>query len=247
KVREQARRAARSALLAGITTVRDLGDRDFVLLTLRDEFARDAAAGPSLLVAAPPITRPAGPCWVLGGGWRGVEDVREAVRARGARGVDVIKVMVTGGALTPGSANGDVQYSPEELAAIVAEAHHHGLTVTGHAKCARGILAAANAGFDGIEHGLFDAPLPDQAGVDAIAAAGLYVSNTAAFSPPPEPTARLREIENGFAVMRSAGIRLILTSDAGINPSVAHDALPHGVLRLPRIGMSNVEALRAVT
>lgn len=99
--------------------------------------------------------------------------------------------------------------------------------------------------FDGIEHGLFET-LPDPAVADAIAAAGLYVSDTAAFTPP-APTPRLREIENGFAVMRSAGVRLVLTSDAGINPSVPHNALPHRVVQMPCIGTTNVEALRAVT
>jgi imidazolonepropionase-like amidohydrolase len=247
EVLEQARRAARSALLAGITTVRDLGDRNFVLLPLREEFARDAVAGPNLLVAGPPITRPGGHCWFLGGEVRGVDAVREAVRVRAARGVDVIKVMVNGGALTPGSANDELQFSPAELAAMATEAHDAGLTLTGHAKCAAGMMAAVRAGFDGIEHGLFDTLVPDPAVAEAIAAAGVYVSDTAAFTPPPPSTPRLREIEGGFVALHSAGVRLVLTSDAGINPTVPHHALPHGVVRLPRIGMTNVEALRAVT
>jgi imidazolonepropionase-like amidohydrolase len=247
QVLREARHAARRALLAGITTVRDLGDRDFVLLSLREQFARDVSTGPGLLLSGPPITRPGGHCWFLGGEALGIDGVREAVRARAARGVDVMKVMVTGGTLTPGSDNCDLQFSPAELQAIATEAHHWGLTVTGHAKCARGMAEAVKAGFDGIEHGLFETLAPESAVADAIAAAGLYVSDTASFVPPPEPNPRLREIEHGFAVMRSAGVRLILTSDAGINPSVPHDALPHGVLRLSRIGMSNVEALRAVT
>jgi imidazolonepropionase-like amidohydrolase len=247
QVLDAAHHAARRALLAGITTVRDLGDRDFVLLSARDRFARDVTAGPRLLLSGPPITRPGGHCWFLGGEARGVDGVREAVGAAADRGVDVIKVMVTGGTLTPGSDNSESQFSLAELQTIAAEAHHRGLTVTGHAKCARGMAEAVNAGFDGIEHGLFETPGPDPAVADAIAAAGLYVSDTASFVPPPKPTPRLLEIERGFAVLRSAGVRLILTSDAGINPSVPHDALPHGVQRLSRIGMTNVEALRAVT
>lgn len=149
QVHQEARRAARRALLAGITTVRDLGDRDFVLLSLREEFARDAAAGPDLLVSGPPITQPSGHCWFLGGEARGVDDVRKAVRVRAARGVDVIKVMVTGGSLTPGSGNSELQFSPAELAAISTEAHDRGLTVTGHAKCACGMAEAVNAGSTG--------------------------------------------------------------------------------------------------
>jgi imidazolonepropionase-like amidohydrolase len=248
EVRHAARRAAKAALDAGITTVRDLGDRDFTVLPLLDEFEGDPTAGPELLVSGPPMTSPGGHCWFLGGEvGGGIDGVREAVRARAARGVDVVKVMVTGGALTEGSANHVMQFSAAELAAIADEAHRLGLTVTGHAKCAEGMAAAVAAGFDGIEHALFLTPQPEPPVVDAIAAAGLYVSVTAAFVPPPEPTARLLEIEHAFAAMRTAGVRLILTSDAGINPTVPHGALPHGVLRLPRIGMSNAEALRAVT
>jgi imidazolonepropionase-like amidohydrolase len=246
-VLEGARLAARSALVAGITTVRDLGDRRFVLTALREQLADDVTAGPELLVAGPPITTPRGHCWFLGGEARGLHEVRDAVRVHAAQDVDVIKVMVTGGALTPGSANHKVQYGSAELAAIADQAHHLGLTVTGHAKNARGMSEAVRAGFDGIEHGLFLAPVPDPAVIDAIASTGTYVSVTAAFKPLPERTPQLREKEAAFAMMRAAGVRLILTSDAGINPSVPHDALPYGVVRLPHIGMTNTESLRAVT
>ena len=64
EVLEQARLAARSALAAGITTVRDLGDRGYLMLVLREEFACDPAAGPELLVAGPPVTIPRGHCWL---------------------------------------------------------------------------------------------------------------------------------------------------------------------------------------
>lgn len=243
----QARRAARTALGAGITTVRDLGDRDFVLLGLREELSRDLAAGPELLLSGPPITSPGGHCWFLGGETRGRDGVVKAVRQRVERGVDVIKVMITGGSLTPGSANHEMQFTPEELSAIAAEAHDHGLTVTGHAKCARGMTAAVDAGFDGIEHAIFLTPEPDSAVVDAVAAAGPYVSVTACFAPSSTPNPQLPEKEHAFSVMREAGARLILTSDAGINSAVPHDVLPHGTAGLLRMGMSNAEALRAVT
>jgi imidazolonepropionase-like amidohydrolase len=256
KVLQWARLAARSALFAGITTVRDLGDRNFVLLALREEFARDLAGGPELLVAGPPITTPHGHCWFLGGEARGVEGVRDAVRVHAARGVDVIKVMVTGGALTPGSVNHELQFGSAELRAIAGEAHHQGLMVTGHAKGARGVAEAVSAGFDGIEHCLFLTPdgfLPDPVLIDAMAADGTYVSVTAAFKYPPEWGASdavlnwLHEIDSIFTMMRSAGVRLVLSSDGGISQSVPHNVLSNGVGRLPRIGLTNTEALRAVT
>jgi imidazolonepropionase-like amidohydrolase len=256
-VLELARAAARSALAAGITTVRDLGDRSYVLLALRDELAGDPSAGPGLLVAGPPITTPGGHCWFLGGQAEGVDGVRAAVREHAERGVDVIKVMVTGGGLTVGSVRHESQYGPAELLAIADEAHRLGLSVTGHAQSARGIAEAVAAGFDGIEHCLFLTPQGvsgDPVVIEAMAAAGTYVSVTAAFKDPAEEAIRdpalvqnLQALVETFAAMRAAGIRLVMSSDAGVSPSLVHDGLPYGVGLLSLIGMSAAEALAAVT
>ena len=124
---EQCRARARAALAAGITTIRDLGDRRFVTLRLRQELAAHPAQGPQLLVSGPPITTPGGHCWFLGGQAAGVQGVREAVRALAGRGVDVVKVMVTGGNLTLGSVLWQSQYDPAELRAVAEEAHRAGL------------------------------------------------------------------------------------------------------------------------
>lgn len=257
EVLEQARLAARSALAAGITTVRDLGDRGYLMLVLREEFARDPAAGPELLVAGPPVTIPHGHCWFLGGEARGVDGVRAAVREHAARGADVIKVMVTGGGLTPESVRHESQYGPVELRAITKEAHRLGLAVTGHAEGARGVADAVTAGFDGIEHCLFLTPdgfSADPQVIGAMAAAGTYVSVTAAAKEPPERSVRdpvlarhLPDFISAFAAMRAAGVRLVLSSDAGGIPSRPHDALPYGVGLLSLIGVPAAEALSSVT
>jgi imidazolonepropionase-like amidohydrolase len=152
---EHCRARARAALAVGITTVRDLGDRRFVTLRLRQELAVHPRRGPQLLVSGSPVTTPGGHCWFLGGEAAGVQGVRAAVRALTARGVDVVKVMVTGGNLTPGSVPWQSQYGPAELRAMVEEAHRAGLAITGHAHGAQGIAEAVAAGFDGIEHGVF--------------------------------------------------------------------------------------------
>ena len=97
-----------------------------------------------------PITPSGGHCWFLGGEADGVEAVRRS-RDHGARGVDLIKVMVTGGEISPGGVPYLSQYRPEELCAIAEEAHGLGLRVSGHAHGAPGIADAVAAGFDGIE------------------------------------------------------------------------------------------------
>ncbi len=77
--------------------------------------------------------------------------MRAAVCERAARGVDLVKVMVSGGALTPGSVVHASQYGPAELQAAAEEAHRLGLPVTAHAWGAQGIADAVAAGFDGID------------------------------------------------------------------------------------------------
>jgi imidazolonepropionase-like amidohydrolase len=265
---EHCRATARAALTAGITTVRDLGDRRFVTLRLRQELAAHPTQGPQLLVSGPPVTTPGGHCWFLGGEAAGVDGVRAAVRALAAHNVDVVKVMVTGGNLTPGSVLWQSQYGPAELRAAAEEAHRAGLAITGHAHGAQGIADAVAAGFDGIEHGLSltaDGVKQDPAVVDQLAARGVVVSVTAAQNrplgqPPPgmEPGSdlarRFEEIAKqlkagvaGVLRLRAAGVPLTMSSDAGIGPHKPHDVLPWGPQVMTSAGFTGAEALRAVT
>lgn len=115
------RQAAMRALAAGITTIRDLGDRNYLSLTLRDWFREET--GPRIIASGPPITVTGGHCWFLGGEADGEDGVRAAVRDRVARGVDVIKIMATGGNMTPTLGPHQSQYTRAELAAAVDEAH----------------------------------------------------------------------------------------------------------------------------
>src|SRR5688572_701210 len=121
--------AGRTALLGGVTTLRDLGDRAYLSLRLRGQDDL-----PTILAAGPPVTTPAGHCHFLGGGVEcEVGAVRAAVREHAERGVDVIKVMASGGTMTPGTLQERAQFTPDALGAIVDEAHRLGLPVTAHA------------------------------------------------------------------------------------------------------------------
>jgi len=155
---DEVRAAGRTALDAGITCVRDLGDRSFLGVRLRAETAAQPELGPDVVPAGPPITVSAGHCWFLGGAVSGVDGVKQAVRAHAERGAAVIKVMVTGGRMTNGIAVDACQFSAEELRAAADEAHRLGLPITGHAHGRDGIVAAMEAGFDGVEHASFLTP-----------------------------------------------------------------------------------------
>src|SRR4051794_17360979 len=94
--------AGRRAVLGGVTTVRDLGDTGYLALGVRDAARADHTL-PHVVAAGVPVTTPGGHCHFLGEGVPGGEALRRAVRERHERGVDVIKVMASGGHMTPGS------------------------------------------------------------------------------------------------------------------------------------------------
>lgn len=230
------RTAARRSLAVGITTARDLGDRDFLSLSLRDALAADPCAGPQLLCAGPPVTTPKGHCWFLGGEVAGPDELRRAVAERAERGVDVVKVMATGGELTAGTDPGEAQFDAETLSVLVDEAHGHGLPVAAHAHGADGIRIALAAGVDTIEHCSFltaNGVEPDEDLIAAVGAADVVVSMTLGFAPgvplPPRIATNLPRIQALLRMLVTSGATVALGSDAGINPPKPHDVLPHGI------------------
>jgi len=244
------RLAARQALIAGITTVRDLGDRAYLGVTLRDWFRAGAESGPEILAAGPPITVTGGHCHFMGGEADGELEVRRGVRARVKAGVDVIKIMATGGHMTPGTNPSLPQYTVAELRAAVEEAHRLGRLVTAHAHGPAGIANAVEAGVDCIEHCSFrvsSGRQPDQRLIERIAERGIAVSPTVGAAPNSRPGMSTL-MESFLPILESlhrAGVRLIGSTDAGVSPSKPHDVLPYGVAFLARAGLTHAEALAA--
>jgi len=245
-----ARVAAERALRAGITTVRDLGDRNYVTLKLRHEDGL-----PRILSAGPPITSLKGHCWFLGGEVQGVEGVRQAVRERAERGVDVVKVMATGGELTAGTRPQLAQFGLAAMRAAVDEAHQAGLPITAHAHGAPGILNAALAGFDSVEHCSFmtaDGAEADEAVIQALLTGGVTVSATLGHVPGfplrPRIAALIPQLSAVFHRIREAGVPVVCSSDAGIAPPKPHDCLPHGLGEMVNLlGYTPADALRSMT
>ncbi|MGW4079805.1 amidohydrolase family protein [Streptomyces asiaticus] len=143
---------ARRLLDAGVTTARDLGAPGTLGTEIRDRLTTLTHATPRMLVANAPITVAGGHAWSMGGVADGVDQIRERVREHAEQGVDLIKVMTTGGFMTPGSHPSQTRYSLDELTALVTEAHAHGLPVTTHVLGVEGIERAVLAGVDCIEH-----------------------------------------------------------------------------------------------
>ena len=158
---------AKATLLAGFTTVRDMGTyRALVDVALRDAINRGDVVGPRMYVAGAYVTITGGAGAITGfdpgltlplelhfGEANSPWEVRERIRSLANHGVDVIKVLATGAVLTHNSNVKSTEFTPEELSAAVDEARHFGLRVAAHAHSAEGIKNAVRAGVASIEHG----------------------------------------------------------------------------------------------
>jgi imidazolonepropionase-like amidohydrolase len=247
--------AARRALRAGVTTVRDLGDRGYLALDLRDQPA-GADPLPTILGSGPPITTPGGHCHFLGGEVDGPAEARAAVRERNERGVDVIKVMASGGNITAGSLPHMPQFSSDVLRIIADEAHALGLGVTAHAHAPQSIADAVAAGIDGIEHATFmtaDGVAAPEGLIQAIAERQVAVGATVGFDPRHAggtPAAIQRRMPAMLAARRrliEAGAFVVAGSDAGLAPVKPHDVLRFAPEQLAALGMTPAAVLRAMT
>jgi imidazolonepropionase-like amidohydrolase len=244
--------AGRTALRGGVTTVRDLGDRAYLSLGLRS--TREL---PTIIAAGPPITTPAGHCHFLGGATEPTpQALRAAVRDRADRGVDIIKVMASGGTMTPGTRQEVAQFTPELLRVVVDEAHRLGLPVTAHAHGTAAIRMGLDAGVDGMEHVSFwSADGVDDPGdlVDRIADSRVAVGITSGVvpapgvAPPPAVAMRIPRIVANTRRLYEAGATLILGTDAGIGLPKPHDVLPFALEQIATIGLTPEAALSLAT
>jgi imidazolonepropionase-like amidohydrolase len=255
--REQViRRSLVAQASAGVTTVRDLGDNRFVVVdrTVRDD-------EPSVVGSGPPITSVNGHCSALGGQASGNSALRSAVAERHDRGAKVIKIVVSGGAMTAGSDLLRLQFDVADVRVVVSEAHRRGLPVTAHAHSVDAVEVCLAAGVDGIEHCTCLTPTgihTPESVVDGLVAGRVQVCPTFGRLPalPPSPQALEVMRRTGMTLparfaqvgrLYAAGVPLLAGSDAGIHPAKPHGVLAYAVEELVRSGLPIDAALRAAT
>ena len=247
---------ARAAARGGVTTVRDLGDRGYLALGLRRAAVTDPTL-PYILAAGPPITTPGGHCHFLGEEAAGVDGVRAAVREHAERGVDIIKIMASGGNMTPGSRPELPQYGPAELRAAVDEAHRQNLPITAHAHATQAIVDGLAAGMDSFEHLTFMTadgvdPIPDEvltALVRQAVTVGMMLglAPVSGAAPPPGMIARRPALVANGQRMLAAGVNMIAGTDAGIAPIKPPDVIRWAIPQFQLLGMTAAQALHACT
>jgi imidazolonepropionase-like amidohydrolase len=261
----QGARFARETLLSGVTTIRNVGAAGYADVALRDAINAGDVIGPRILASGPAIGITGGHCDEnmlapeyeerAEGVADGVDAVRAMVRKNIKYGADVIKYCGTGGVFSKGTRVGTQQYTPEEVAAIVDEAHMHGRKVAVHAHGANGIKVALKAGVDTIEH----ASLIDQEGLELAQKTGAFLSmdiyNTEYTQTEGPKRGELEEFlrkdrevaqqqRDGFRKAVQKGVKLTMGTDTGVHP---HKDAPKQLAFMVQYGMTPMQALQAAT
>jgi imidazolonepropionase-like amidohydrolase len=262
---------ARRTLEAGFTSVRDVGSLPFLAVDLRNSINEGLVPGPRIVASGPPIT-------ITGGHGDlnnfspqtrvsmfpeernfqiadGVDQVRHVVRAQVKYGVDVIKILATGGVLSKGDSPGAPQFTFEELKAAAEEAHMAGRKIAAHAHGTQGIKNAILAGIDSIEH----ASLIDDEGIRLAKAHGTYLvmdiynddyilGKAIEFGLPQENVEKEKKIgktqRENFEKAVKAGAKMAFGTDAGVYP---HGDNAKQFFYMVKFGMTPAQAIRAAT
>lgn len=242
-------KTAREILRAGITTIRNVGDMTLVGPMAKRAIEEGLIPGPRILTAGRNIVCTGGHGWFLGRQADGPDALRAAVRQEIMNGADLIKIMVSGGVSTRGSDVLAAEFTDEEIRALIDESHRRGRKVAAHLHGGPGLLVAAQAGLDSVEHGGF----MTQKDVEIMAKYGTYLVVTAGvmreiLDRPEVPAFMKEKVRNateGFMKMlsgsRGTGLKIAIGTDEN------HGRLYQEMQVLVEAGYTPMEALLAGT
>jgi len=248
---------ARETARAGVTTVRDLGGREYVEIAARRAIQEGLIDGPRIVAAGRPVCMTGGHGHWLGREADGPDDARKAVREQLKAGADVIKIIATGGVMTPGVEPGSPQMTLDEMRAAIEEARKAGRRTAAHAMAATGISDAIAAGITSIEHGIYLTEeivahmrrdgtflVPTLNAPAAIAAGGIaagipqFMVRKSELVVPPHVAS--------FQLAHRAGVRIAAGADSG-TPLNFHGSLLPELTLMVKYGMTPLEAIRSAT
>ncbi|MCO7226777.1 amidohydrolase family protein [Pleionea sp. CnH1-48] len=258
---------ANKTLLAGFTTVRDLGGDPNVTVELRKAIDKGTVPGPRVFTAGKSIATTGGhadPTNGLNhelmkdpgpkeGVVNGVADAYKAVRQRYKEGADVIKLTVTGGVLSLAKSGENPQFTDDELDAIMAAAKDYGFVVAVHAHGAEGMKRAIKAGVHSVEHGTYmdkeAMSLMKKMGTYYVPTitAGKWVADKANTYPPivqPKAKAVGPQIQKTFAKAIKRGVKIAFGTDAGVFP---HGLNGREFKYMVEVGMSPMKSIQSAT
>ena len=253
----KAARYARQTLEAGVTTVRDVGSRDHSIVSLKRAIDQRLLPGPRIVGAGLAICMIGGHARFIGREVAGPEQVRTVAREQIAAGAEVIKVIASGGVLTPGTAPDQAQMTAEELTAAVEVARLAGKKVAAHAHGSSGMKNALQAGVHSIEHATL---LDDEAGA-LLKRNGCYIvptlsalATTAACrrgcgipdSALDKAKAMMKRHHRSFKAAHRNGLLIAMGTDAG-TPFNFHGDNAQELERMVALGMTPMEAICAST
>jgi imidazolonepropionase-like amidohydrolase len=261
---------AKATLMAGFTTVRDLGDNGVNSIALRKAINQGWVPGPRIFTSGKSLATTGGhadPTNALRGDYRrdagplegvinGADDARKAVRQRYKDGADLIKLTATGGVLSLAASGQNPQFTEEELTAVVATARDYNMIVAVHAHGTEGIRRAVMAGVDSIEHGTFITDeiieLMKQKGTYWVPTllAGQWVAekaNETDYFPEivrPKAAAIGPEIRGAFTRWQASGVKIAFGTDTGVSP---HGQNAREFELMVACGMSPMKAIQSAT
>lgn len=261
---------ARRTLLAGFTTVRNLGDSDNTSIALRNAINAGVLPGPRIFTAGKAIGSTGGHADPTGGYRQdlagdpsvkdgiinGPEDAWKAVRQHYKDDADLIKIMASGGVLDEGRSGENPQLTEAESKAVVAAAHDYGFAVAAHAHGAEAIRCAVEAGVDSIEHGTYmddkDRELMKQHGTWLVPTiiAGEFVAEKAKEPGYYTEQEQIKAREIGPKLLKAAelaykaGVKIAFGTDAGVYP---HGQNAHEFELMVQAGMPPLYAIQAAT
>ena len=256
---------ARLTLMAGFTTVRNVGASGYADVALRDAINDGDVPGPRMMVSGPALGITGGHCdenllpfefhQSADGVADGVAAVQHKVREVIKYGADVIKICATGGVMSKGDDPNTSQYTIEEMKAIVADAHRLGRKVAAHAHGAQGVMWASDAGVDSIEHG----HLMNDASVATLKKNGTYLvptlyltewwaENGSKMHMPDFIVTKMKtvsaESKKNVQKAMQAGVKIALGTDAAVYP---HGLNGHELATYVSLGMTPLQAIQSAT